>query len=85
MGLRCLEVLLDGICVIQGMVKDGAKGTNVAVLPAECRPKSRLVFNMNLRESVARVDVLTSGGLRFHASGAWNTNWLSLTGISFTV
>lgn len=77
------KVLVDGICVIQGMVKNGAKGTVVAVLPAECRPRERLTFNMNLKQSVARVDVLTSGSIRFQASGSWTTTWLSLSGIHF--
>lgn len=78
-------VLVDGICVIQGMVKNGAKGTVVAVLPAECRPRERLTFNMNLKQSVARVDVLTSGSIRFQASGSWTTTWLSLSGIHFPI
>jgi hypothetical protein len=79
------KVLVDGICVIQGMVKNGAKGTVVAGLPAECRPRERLTFNMNLKQSVARVDVLTSGSIRFQASGSWTTTWLSLSGIHFPI
>ena len=81
----CTKVLVDGICVIQGMVKNGAKGTVVAVLPAECRPRERLTFNMNLKQSVARVDLLTSGSIRFQAAGTWTTSWLSLSGIHFPI
>lgn len=79
------EVLLDGICVIQGMVRDGTKDVTIAVLPEECRPRQRLVFNLNVREYTGRVDVQADGSIIFIQSAGWNTAWLSLTGISFTV
>jgi len=79
------EVLLDGICVIQGMIKDGTKGVTIAVLPEECRPRQRLVFNLNVREYTGRVDVQADGSIIFVDSADWKTAWLSLTGISFAV
>lgn len=92
--LKNAEVLLDGICVVQGMIKNvnkeelrntKNKQETVAILPEECRPRYRLTFNLNVREFPGRFDVLTSGIIVWKASAGWGTDWLSLTGISFTV
>ena len=84
-ALLSTEVVLDGICVIQGLIRYGNKDQTIAVLPEECRPRQRLVFNLNVREYTARVDVQADGSIIFLLSTGWAVNWLSLTGISFTV
>eukprot|EP00435_Cladocopium_sp_Y103_P023591 s3520_g5.t1 len=50
-------VLLDNICVLQGLIRDGVQtaGTLIAQLPESCRPKEkRLIFNMNVQDEVGR-------------------------------
>lgn len=71
-------VLMDNICVLQGMIKDGAQNVLIAQLPEACRPKAnRLIFNMNLQDFSARVDVLSNGEMYFMNTESWTTTWLS--------
>ncbi|CAJ1386416.1 unnamed protein product [Effrenium voratum] len=79
-------VLMDGICVIQGLIKDGSMGSVIAQLPEECRPKAeRLIFNVNVQDFSARVDVRNNGEMIFKDAESWTVSWLSLSGISFAV
>ena len=42
---------MDNICVLQGVIKDGAQDVLIAQLPEACRPKAdRLIFNLNLQD-----------------------------------
>ena len=43
---------MDNICVLQGLIKDGAQNVLIVQLPEACRPKAeRLIFNMNLQDT----------------------------------
>jgi hypothetical protein len=53
----------------------------MATLPSDCRPKGRLIFNMNNHASHARVDVLTNGQIRW-VTGGRHHSWISVTGIN---
>merc|ERR1712070_1142337 len=51
-----------------------------AQLPSDCRPKGRLIFNMNNHGKTARVDVTTDGKIYWVAGGR-DHSWISITGI----
>lgn len=68
------------LCFVSGLVKSGTWGRPFAVLPKNCRPRGRLIFNLNNHERTARVDVLPSGEVKWIAGGRRH-RWMSLTGI----
>jgi len=77
------------LCIVQGLVRMYGKTHQdwtkaIAVLPAECRPAKRLIFNVNNQALVARVDVDTAGNIMWRGGGRSHT-WLSLTGITFSL
>lgn len=57
--------------------------TEIAQLPADCRPQARLVFDLNSHEDSVRVDVTPEGLIRQMAGAQGGKGWLSLSGISF--
>ena len=64
---------MDNICVLQGMIKDGAQNVLIAQLPEACRPKAnRLIFNMNLQDRA--MDTATNRSFR----------WLNYVDLSWT-
>merc|ERR1711865_1187118 len=74
----------EGLCVVSGTVrvKDG-KWNTITILPINCRPNKRLVFNLNNNEQTLRVDVLVDGSIVAGFSG--KNSLLSLDGIMFFV
>ena len=71
----------DSICILNGLIK-GSKWGHLATLPSECRPRERIIFNVNNHQYTTRVDVLPDGGVYWVAGGS-SHSWLSLTGIKF--
>jgi hypothetical protein len=71
------------VCEVEGLVRGGHWGHNMVVLPTNCRPKKRLIFNMNNHAKPARVDVQTNGAVTWHAGGR-DHHWISLGGIMFS-
>jgi len=71
------------VCEVEGLIRGGHWGHNMVVLPADCRPKKRLIFNMNNHAKTARVDVQTNGAVTWHAGGR-DHHWISLGGIMFS-
>jgi len=69
------------LCMVNGLVKHGGWG-HVATLPHACRPRRRLIFNLNNHQYSMRVDVLTSGHIYWIAGGR-SHSWMSLSGINF--
>lgn len=69
------------LCVVSGLIKGGAWST-LAVLPEDCRPEKRLIFNLNNHVKTARVDVKPSGEILWVAGGK-DYGWISLDGIVF--
>lgn len=74
----------NGVCVVQGLVKNGKPGA-VATLPPNCRPNKVLIFNVMGKSQThhfghPRVDVTPNGVI---TAGANTHQWLSLTGIKF--
>jgi hypothetical protein len=75
--------IVNNRCYLEGLVRYGT-GT-ISILPSACRPiKGRMIFNQNHHMYRSRVDVLTSGEVRFQG-GSNNYGWQSLSGISFDV
>lgn len=70
------------LCVLSGLVAHGEWGKPVTILPVDCHPDSRLIFNVNNHAKSARVDVLPDGTVVWVAGGHDHA-WLSLTGIAF--
>jgi len=68
------------LCLVSGLIKHGRWG-HLATLPSDCRPKGRLIFNMNNHQHSARVDVLTNGQIKW-VTGGKSHHWISLTGIT---
>jgi len=72
-----------GICEVEGLVRGSKWGLPFATLPKSCRPRQRLVFNLNNHQYTARVDVLQNGQIVWVAGGHTH-GWLSLSGIVFS-
>lgn len=73
--------------VIQGLVKNpGNWNTSqvIATLPEGMRPSATLTFGGNVHDSSARIDILPNGDVKY-ISGKRTWEWLSLSGIVFTV
>lgn len=68
------------LCLVSGLIRGGHWGRPMAVLPPDCRPKGRLIFNMNNHAKTSRVDVLPNGHVVWVAGGR-DHHWMSLTGI----
>lgn len=68
------------LCFVSGLVKSGKWGRPFATLPKNCRPRGRLIFNLNNHQNTARVDVLPNGQVKWVAGGR-SHHWMSLTGI----
>jgi hypothetical protein len=68
------------LCLVSGLIKQGHWKRTMVTLPTECRPRSRLIFNMNNHAKTARVDVLPNGQVKWIAGGR-DHHWISLTGI----
>ena len=49
------------LCMVSGLLRGSKWGHVMATLPSGCRPKGRLIFNMNHNESTIRVVVLANG------------------------
>jgi hypothetical protein len=74
-----------GLCVVGGLVKTSDPGgvaarPHIATLPEACRPRARLIFNLNNHARTARVDVLPDGRILWVAGGA-DSGWISLDGL----
>jgi hypothetical protein len=72
------------VCEVEGLIRSGHWGRSMAHLPGSCRPKKRLIFNLNNHGKTARVDVQTNGHVTWHAGGR-DHHWISLGGIMFAV
>lgn len=69
------------LCMVSGLLRGSRWGHVMATLPSDCRPKGRLIFNMNNHAKHARVDVMTNGQIRWVTGGRDHT-WISITGIN---
>lgn len=78
---RSATVVKTGsLCLVSGLIRGGGWGL-LAQLPSGCRPKGRLIFNMNNHQYSSRVDVLKNGQIRW-VTGGRSHGWISLTGIN---
>jgi hypothetical protein len=73
---------LGHVCVVSGLIRRRGMRNPLATLPSDCRPKKRLIFNVNNHQFTLRLDVLTNGQIHFVA-GHWHHGWLNLDGIQF--
>lgn len=74
--------MLEEICIVDGLVKNGDWNGYMARLPVGCRPNKQVIFNLNNHGSTARVDVRTDGLIDWVAGGK-DHSWISLGGIAF--
>jgi len=75
--------VVGDFCVVEGLAYGGSSWGHIGTLPTICRPKKRLIFNMNNHAGSARVDVLTNGNIVWVA-GSQEHHWISMSGIVFT-
>jgi hypothetical protein len=80
-GTPSFSQTTSGVVTVSGLIKDGAWG-KLAVLPVGSRPSKRLLFNLNVSNQTARVDVLTNGEIHW-VGGSKDGSWISLSGIKF--
>jgi len=81
----------DEVCEVLGRIrgakKEPAKVNDwglLASLPSECRPEKNTIFSVNNDEYSARIEVLSSGDVKYKDGGKPDgIEWLSLTGIKF--
>merc|ERR1711998_254432 len=75
--------IAGGRCYVEGLIHAAHGWHNtIAILPASCRPKKRVMFDLNNHGNSARVDVDTNGVVSWHAGGR-DHSWLSLSGMRF--
>ncbi|MGO1003304.1 hypothetical protein [Lysobacter sp. ESA13C] len=69
---------------LRGLVKAGAGGTAIFVLPTGYRPPTQQIYTAVSDSSTqARVDVKTNGEVLVSQPGAGVLGWLSLDGVAF--
>lgn len=68
-------------CTVSGLIY-GNGGNHMATLPVHCRPKERLIFNLNHYVRTARLDVLPDGRI-LYTDGGRQWGWVSLDGMAF--
>lgn len=75
------------LCALSGLVKSSNDQSIIAVLPAECRPFSRLTFASTRENNVAAIHVLPSGQVQVSARDrpSVSVQYFSLDGIAFVV
>eukprot|EP00947_MAST-08B_sp_MAST-8B-sp1_P000266 g266.t1 len=76
-------VASGGMCVVQGMMR-GSHWGHIGNFPGDCRPKKRLMFNLNNHQYPLRIDVRHDGHF-YYQGGHRRHNWLSLSGIAFAL
>ncbi|CAE7279738.1 carA2 [Symbiodinium pilosum] len=74
--------VIGGLCILSGLIKDGS-WSQFGILPEECRPQKRLIFNMNNEDATMRVDVGTDGWVGY-VGGSKTHHFASLSGIIFS-
>ncbi|CAJ1393423.1 unnamed protein product, partial [Effrenium voratum] len=72
--------VVEGMCVLEGMIKRDTGGQALATLPVDCWPMSQLLFNARDAERTSRVDITPEGIL---IAGRQSARWISLSGIAF--
>jgi hypothetical protein len=76
--------LADDIVYVTGLARCDSKPFGLlATLPPELRPDRTLIFNVDVHGQSARVDVLTTGEVRWVAGGS-DLDWISLTGLHYS-
>jgi len=87
----CIKWMKFGkLVVLQGLAisKDTIDNTNnvIAIIPAEIRPKIRLIFNVNNGDGYARVDVCPNGQISYvKGNKNLSANYISCSGIAYYV
>jgi hypothetical protein len=71
------------VVTVSGLIRNTALGL-MANLPAGMRPQKHMIFNLNVHDNTARVDVYPNGEIRMNA-GNTGYGWISLDGIVFPV
>ena len=66
---------------LSGLIKGNSWG-HLATLPADVRPKQKLIFNVNNHGKTARVDITPDGKVSWRAGGK-DYGWISLAGIQY--
>jgi hypothetical protein len=73
------------LCMLSGLARVGDHRQRWATTPSTCQPERRQVFDQHIEGTrTVRVDVLSSGDVRFVA-GSGETTWLSFDGIILPV
>jgi hypothetical protein len=77
----------DGWVTLEGLVKGGASGSLMFVLPVGWRPENRLIYAQPIGDPIqtGRIDVWPDGNVTHSGgpSGTWPTGYVSLAGIRF--
>jgi hypothetical protein len=73
---------LGKLCEVEGLLRGSKWGRPMVQLPRACRPRQRLIFNVNNHARTARVDVKPNGHITWIGGGR-NHGWISLSGIVF--
>jgi hypothetical protein len=78
------------LCIVSGLVRGPNTTLQFTILPSECLPPGRLVFDMSVSQvETARYDILTTGRILFMGgasrAGGSNKHWIPLDGFAFPV
>ena len=72
---------INNECILGGLIGGGNGNNHVGTLPAGCRPRQGLLFNVNNHQCTMRLHVATDG--RIHRETGHCHAWTSLAGVTF--
>ena len=75
--------LIEQMCVLSGLLLSvSSRGSQVLLLPKNCRPENRTMFQVSAWESSREIEILPTGQMLWTAAN-FDPNWIPLDGIKF--
>lgn len=72
----------NGVVYLEGLVKNGSAGAPMFQLPPGFMPSDKLIFSTIGNNALARINIDSNGDVVAHIH---NSQWMSLSGISFVI
>lgn len=75
-------VILGHMIALAGLIRYGAAGDTIAIMPAGARPINTHLMTAYSSGNLVRIDASPSGALTLHSSANYSS-WLSLEGVCY--
>jgi len=73
------------LCVMDGLLQTDTWEELIGTMPLGCMPTARMVFHPRVKQGAARVDILPNGEVLLVSGRPSSGNWLSMSGLYFTL